>query len=196
MTGTFQSTAPLLACGAYLLGSVSSAVLVCRLLGLQDPRRQGSLNPGATNVLRIGGYRAAILTLAGDMAKGFVPVALALAWNLPPHWVGLIGLAALCGHLMPLFFGFRGGKGVATMLGVCLALNPLMGLLQITGWLLLALRFRISSLAALTMALITPVLGYWLAPDYLPYLGVACLALLWRHRRNILDLRRGRENRL
>ena len=181
---------------AYLFGSLSAAILLCRLLGLPDPRTQGSGNPGATNVLRIGGLRAALLTLAGDMAKGLVPVALAAGLGLSPLWVGLTGLAALTGHLLPLFFRFRGGKGVATVLGICLAFDWRLGLAQITCWLLLAALFRISSLAALVTALLSPLFCYWLAPVYLPYTAIASLLLVLKHKRNILNLRRGRENRL
>lgn len=196
MYGTPTSTALVALSLAYLLGSLSSAVLVCRALNLPDPRGEGSGNPGATNVLRIGGLRAALLTLTGDMLKGFLPVWIATGLGLPPLWIGATGVAAVLGHLLPLFFRFRGGKGVATMLGVCLAYDWRLGLLQIGCWLLLAALFRISSLSALVTALLTPALAYWLAPDYLAFCSLLALLLVLRHHRNILNLRRGEEKRL
>jgi glycerol-3-phosphate acyltransferase PlsY len=171
----------LLVAAAYLLGSVSSAIIVCRLLGLPDPRGEGSGNPGATNVLRIGGKKAAAVTLIGDMLKGLLPV-----------------LAAFLGHLYPVFFGFRGGKGVATALGVLLGLHWPVGLLTIATWLLIARVFRISSLAALLSLLVTPVYVWWLIPE--PALIIALLVMLillfWRHRSNIRNLLAGRESRI
>ncbi len=183
---------------AYLLGSVSSAIIVCRLMGLPDPRTEGSENPGATNVLRIGGKRAAVITLAGDLLKGLVPVLLAQLMAPDPLTLAAVGLAAFLGHLYPLFFRFQGGKGVATSLGVFLGLSWLLGLMVIGTWLLMAALFRISSLSALTAALLAPVYVAWLLPS--PALvGAAVLMsllLCWRHRSNIRNLLSGSEDKI
>ena len=136
----------LLILAAYLLGSVSSAVIVCRVMGLPDPRSQGSNNPGATNVLRIGGRRAAMLTLAGDMLKGFLPVLAAQLLDAPPLLLAAVGLAALLGPLYPVFFGFKGGKGVATALGVQFGLGWQVGGGVAAIWLIMAKLVNISSL--------------------------------------------------
>ncbi len=196
MSYAFTSTDLLLIAGAYLLGSVSSAILVSRLLGLDDPRAHGSGNPGATNMLRTGHKPAAMFTLCGDMLKGYAPVWLATQLNLSATSVGLVGLAAVIGHLFPLFFQFRGGKGVATTLGVCLAFSPWLGLCQISSWLLLTLIFRISSLSALVTAILTPLFCYWLAPTWLLVCSLICLLMIIRHRSNLISLLHGREHRL
>lgn len=182
---------------AYLLGSLSSAVLVCRALGLPDPRTTGSNNPGATNVLRIGGKKAAAMTLAGDMLKGLLPALAATLIGLPTGFAALIGLAAVIGHMYPVFFGFKGGKGVATGLGALIGAHWLTGLLAIAVWLATCLVFRISSLAALVTFAITPLLFLvggmkWAA------LVTAVLAILlfWRHRENLKRLASGDEPRL
>ena len=183
---------------AYLFGSLSAAILLCRLLGLPDPRTQGSGNPGATNVLRIGGKKAAAATLFLDMLKGLLPVLLARALAAPLEIQAAVALAAFLGHLYPVFFRFQGGKGVATALGVLLALNWLVGLATIATWLVMALLFRISSLAALTAILLTP-LYFWLLDRQAPLLAVAVmitLLLFWRHRSNIRKLRDGTEGRI
>ena len=148
----------LLPLGGYLLGSVSSAVLVSKLLGLPDPRQSGSGNPGATNVLRLGNKLAAALTLLGDVLKGVLPVLIAKYLDAETTGMALAGLGAFLGHLFPVFFGFAGGKGVATSLGIFLALNPLIAGLQVALWVVMALIFRYSSLAALAAAFATPVL--------------------------------------
>lgn len=182
---------------AYLLGSVSTAVLVARLLAVPDPRAHGSGNPGATNVLRLGGRRAAAWTLAGDVLKGLLPVLAARTLHLPATWVAATALCAFLGHLFPVFFGFRGGKGVATAFGVLLALNPLLGALTGLTWLATAALFRYSSLAALTAASVAPVYALWLLPG--PGVAVTLamsLLLLWRHRGNIRKLRAGLEARI
>ena len=196
MSATVTSTAISLILCAYLLGSVSCAVLVCRLYGLPDPRQSGSHNPGTTNVFRNGHRPAAAMTLCGDLLKGLLPVAVALALEQPATVVSLTALAAVIGHLWPLFFRFRGGKGVATTLGVSLAIHPLLGTLQVLIWLLLAGLFRIASLAALVLALLSPPLCLWLAPDYLPLTGVLCGLMILRHRGNLLKLRLGLEPKL
>jgi glycerol-3-phosphate acyltransferase PlsY len=183
---------------AYLLGSVSSAIIVCRLLGLPDPRGEGSGNPGATNVLRIGGKKAAAITLIGDMLKGLLPVLLAKALGASLAVQAMVAVAAFLGHLYPLFFGFRGGKGVATALGVLLGLHWPVGLLTIATWLLIAKVFRISSLAALLSLLVTPLYIWWLIPE--PSLIIAMLFMLillfWRHRSNIENLFKGTEGHI
>lgn len=184
---------------AYLLGSISSAILVSRLLGLPDPRATGSGNPGATNVLRAGSKTGAALTLIGDVAKGWLPVFIVIQLGYYPSWmVGLIGLAAFLGHLYPVFFGFKGGKGVATGLGVLLGLNPLLGLLVILTWLLVAALSRYSSLAALVAVLAAPVYLWLLAPDpwLIAALCVMALFLYGRHYSNIQRLLRGTEPRI
>ncbi len=183
---------------AYLAGSVSTAILVCRLLGLPDPRTLGSRNPGATNVLRLGGRKAAALTLAGDFLKGTVPVLLVLMLDRDPAVVALAGLAAFLGHLYPVFFGFVGGKGVATGLGVLLAWSWPTLLATVATWLAVAGLFRVSSLAALTAFALAPVY-LWLLnanPALLPAMVAISAATFWRHRSNIRNLMDGKEKRI
>jgi len=189
---------------AYLLGSISSAIVVSRILRLPDPRGIGSGNPGATNVLRAGSKIAAAWTLIGDVAKGWLPVFIVMQLGTSPGWmVALVGLAAFLGHLYPVYFGFKGGKGVATALGVILALNPLTGLLVILTWLVAAFTLRYSSLAALLAALAAPVLLYAVQahggqPDPWWVAAVAAMTLLLyaRHRTNIQRLIEGTEPRI
>ena len=180
----------LLPLGGYLLGSVSSAVLVSKLMGLPDPRQSGSGNPGATNVLRLGNKSAAALTLLGDVLKGVLPVLIAKYLDADTTGIALAGLGAFLGHLFPVFFGFAGGKGVATSLGIFLALNPLIAGSQVALWALMALVFRYSSLAPLVTALATPVLLAWQMDDpVLTGFGVILAGLLAvRHRANISRL--------
>jgi glycerol-3-phosphate acyltransferase PlsY len=184
--------------GGYLMGSLSSAIILCRLLGLPDPRSQGSGNPGATNVLRVGGKKAAAATLAGDMLKGLIPVLIARALQADVAVQSGVAVAAFLGHLYPLFFGFKGGKGVATALGVLLGLHWPVGLLTIATWLVMAAVFRISSLAALIAILLTPLYIWWLIPE--PALLAAMLfmgtLLFWRHRSNIQNLLQGTEGHI
>ena len=137
---------------AYLLGSVSTAIIVCKLMGLPDPRTEGSGNPGATNVLRVGGKKAAAITLFGDTLKGLLPVLIARAFTSDPLILGLVGLAAFLGHLYPVFFGFKGGKGVATMLGVLFGYSWWVGLATAATWLIVAKVFKVSSLSAQLVA--------------------------------------------
>lgn len=183
---------------AYLIGSVPMAIVVARLLGLADPRTTGSGNPGATNVLRYGGKGAAALTLAGDVIKGVVAVLLARWLTDDPIVLALCGLAVFLGHLYPVFFGFRGGKGVATALGVWLAFAPLVGVLLLATWLLVAAVFRYSSLAALAAAVAAPIYVAWRLPAA-PYIALALVMtvlLIWRHRRNIRNLLSGSEGKI
>jgi len=187
---------------AYLIGSLSFAVIVSRGMGLQDPRSYGSGNPGATNVLRSGHRAAALLTLAFDALKGYVPVMLALVhgprFGLGELAVSLVGLAAFLGHLWPVFFGFKGGKGVATAAGVLLALNPWLGAATLLTWVIIAAFFRYSSLASIVAALFAPFyqLLIWGASPSLLAVCAMSLLLLWRHQANMRKLFAGTESRI
>jgi glycerol-3-phosphate acyltransferase PlsY len=184
--------------GGYLIGSISSAVLISRVMGLPDPRLEGSGNPGATNVLRLGNKAAAALTLVGDLLKGTLPVLVALHVSGDQSVVAGAAAGAFLGHLFPVFFKFQGGKGVATALGVFLAVNPLMGLGLAVTWLATALVFRFSSLAALVAAASAPAWAWWTTQDPV-YIALAVgLAgvLIWRHRANIRRLINGEESRI
>lgn len=183
---------------AYLLGSLSTAIITCRLMGLPDPRSEGSRNPGATNVLRYGGKKAAAITLLGDFLKGLLPVLLARLLSVDESVVAATAMAAFLGHLYPLYFGFHGGKGVATALGVFLALAWPVALALVLTWLLMAKLFKISSLAALTAAVLAPLYTWLFVPGtiYLSLSIVIALLLLWRHRGNIQRLLGGAEGRI
>ncbi len=183
---------------AYLLGSVSTGVVVARLLGLQDPRETGSKNPGATNLLRYGGKAAAVLTLLGDILKGVIAVLVARAVTDDAVILALVGLAVFIGHLWPVFFGFRGGKGVATALGVWLALNPWVGLALVATWIATAFLFRYSSLSALAAAVAAPLYVYLLMPQpaYLVMMLAMSALLVFRHRANIQRLLAGTETKI
>ncbi|NBS17480.1 MAG: glycerol-3-phosphate 1-O-acyltransferase PlsY [Gammaproteobacteria bacterium] len=183
---------------AYLMGSLSTAVIVSKLFGLPDPRQEGSKNPGATNVLRLGGKKAAAITLIGDALKGLIPVLIARHFELPVEILAAVGLAAFLGHLFPVFFGFRGGKGVATALGVLSGFSIWVGLAVLATWLLMAFLFRISSLAALLAAALSP-LYLWLILHSGVLAGAAlamALLLISRHRGNIERLLKGEESRI
>lgn len=190
------------ALAAYLIGSLSFAVLVSRAMGLGDPRRYGSGNPGATNVLRSGNKGAAVLTLVLDALKGFMPVwavaAFGAPWGLGEGTAALVGVAAFLGHLWPVFFGFKGGKGVATAAGVLIGLNPWLGLATLATWLIIAYFFRYSSLAALVAALFAPFyqLLIWGPGPTAIAVGVMGLLLVWRHAANIQKLLAGTESKL
>jgi glycerol-3-phosphate acyltransferase PlsY len=188
----------LLILGSYLVGSISSAIIVCRFLGLPDPRTEGSNNPGATNVLRIGGKKAAFLTLVGDMLKGFLPVLAAILIGVAPWVLAAIGLAAFLGHLYPVFFGFKGGKGVATALGVQFGLGWAIGGSVALIWLVMAKVANISSLAALVAMALAPLVIWLLqpAPELIAMQIVISLMLFWRHRSNIRNLIQGSEGRI
>jgi len=187
---------------AYLLGSLSFAVIVSRAMHLDDPRSYGSGNPGATNVLRSGNKVAAILTLLLDAVKGVVAVLVArfLAERLGygDGIVALAGLASFLGHLWPIFFRFQGGKGVATAAGVLLALNWMVGVASLVTWLVIAFTTRYSSLAALVTAVLAPVFTYFLHGDSQGVIAVAVMSalLVWRHRSNITKLLNGTESKL
>ena len=192
---------------AYLIGSLSFAVIVSRVMGLHDPRTYGSGNPGATNVLRSGSKPAAIATLLLDALKGFVPVVL-VQWFGKPYGLGdgtlaAVALAAFLGHLYPVFFRFQGGKGVATALGVLLGISGWLGLATALTWLIIAVFFRYSSLASLVAAVFAPiyyvlfggVLWYTEGPVTAAIVAMGLL-LIWRHRENIQRLIAGKESRL
>jgi glycerol-3-phosphate acyltransferase PlsY len=182
----------------YLAGSVASAIVVCRVLGLSDPRAGGSRNPGATNVLRLHGRKAAALALAGDVGKGLVPVLLAAALGSGPWITALTGVAAFAGHLYPIYFGFRGGRGVATLVGVLLGANWLVGIGFVATWLLVAAAFRYSSLASMIAAVLTPLYTWILRGDseFVICFGLMAAVLVWRHRPNIRNLMAGRESKI
>lgn len=187
---------------AYLLGSISFAVLSSKLFGLADPRTYGSGNPGATNVLRSGKKAAAAFTLFGDAAKGWLAVYLAI--EFAPHngegllMVALVSLAVFLGHLFPVFLKFQGGKGVATALGVLLALSGWMGLAVLATWLLVAVVFRYSSLSALVAAIAAPVYAMLvqLRPELVIATAVMSMLLIWRHKKNIQNLMSGKESKI
>lgn len=191
-------TETLLVIGAYLLGSVSSAIIVCRLMGLPDPRTQGSNNPGATNVLRIGGKKPAAITLVGDSLKGFIPMLAAHLMHASPTVLALTGLAAFLGHLYPIFFGFKGGKGVATALGVQFGLHWGVGAAVGLIWLFMAKVVNISSLSALVSMAVAPLIVWmiWPSPALLLMQVVISLILFWRHRSNIQNLLSGKEGKI
>ena len=183
---------------AYLLGSVSTAIIVCRLMGLPDPRTEGSNNPGATNVLRIGGKKAAALTLAGDSLKGVIPMLVCHLLGASALVFALAGLAVFLGHLYPVFFGFKGGKGVATALGVQFGLYWPIGAVVGLVWLFMARVVNISSLSALVAMAIAPLVVWYLrpAPELIVMQLVVSAILFWRHRSNIRNLLTGNEGRI
>ncbi|WP_321326256.1 glycerol-3-phosphate 1-O-acyltransferase PlsY [Thiomicrorhabdus sp.] len=184
---------------AYLLGSISTAIIVCKLMGLPNPREGGSGNPGATNVLRIGGEKgkkAAAITLVGDMLKGLLPVLIAHWLELSTLMIVLVGFAAFIGHLYPVFFQFKGGKGVATMLGVMFGLSLPIGLAVAATWLFVAKVLKISSLSALIATILAPIY-IWLLSGNIEWVwvtSVMTLILFWRHRGNIQRLLNGEES--
>jgi len=175
---------------AYLLGSISSAIIVCRLMGLADPREQGSGNPGATNVMRIGGKKAAAITLLGDMLKGLIPVLIAQALNVEPIILACVVFAAFIGHLYPVFFGFAGGKGVATSLGVFLGASWMLGLALLGTWFIVYKISKISSMSALIAAVFAPIYAYFIfGLQPIVYIAIAMsIILIWRHTDNIKRL--------
>ena len=183
---------------AYLLGSVSSAIVIARLFGLTDPRQVGSGNPGATNILRYGGKKAAALTLAGDVLKGVIPVLAAHALGAAPLILALMLLAAFLGHVFPVFHGFKGGKGVATAAGALIALNGWVGLALIVTWLVMAFTTRYSSLSAIATTLVSPLYVWWFTREPLLIAATAVMGvmLLWRHRSNIQKLIAGTETKI
>ncbi|PIT13002.1 glycerol-3-phosphate acyltransferase [Snodgrassella alvi] len=188
--------------GAYLLGSLSFAVIVSRCMGMPDPHSYGSGNPGATNVLRSGRKSAAALTLLGDAFKGWLAVWLAehyqVTWQLDNSIIAIVAVAVLIGHMWPVFFKFKGGKGVATALGVLLALSWPTALICAAVWLVIAFGFKVSSLAALIATLISPFIAWWFMPQTSWILAVIMIDLLvlYRHKSNIKNLFSGRESKI
>ena len=187
---------------AYLMGSLSFAVIVSRAFALPDPRSYGSGNPGATNVLRTGRKLAALLTLMGDGGKGWLAVFLAAryaaGYGVDATGVAACAVAVLLGHVFPVFFRFKGGKGVSTVGGILLAINPWLGVATIATWIVIALFFRYSSLAAIVSAIFAPLYYFFLfgAREVLPALIIMSALLLWRHKANILKLVAGEEHRI
>ena len=187
---------------AYLTGSLSFAVVVSRAFGFPDPRSYGSRNPGATNVLRMGRKLAALLTLIGDGGKGWLAVFLAAryaaAYGVDATGVAICAVAVFLGHLFPVFFGFKGGKGVSTAGGILLAINPWLGLATVATWIVIAVLFRYSSLAAVVAAVLAPLYYFFLfgAREMLPALILMSALLLWRHKTNLLNLVAGKEGRI
>jgi acyl phosphate:glycerol-3-phosphate acyltransferase len=192
---------------AYLVGSLSFAVLVSRVMGLSDPRSYGSKNPGATNVLRSGNKAAAAVTLLLDGAKGWLPVWAVAQWGegwaMGSGTLALVGIAAFLGHLFPVFFGFRGGKGVATAAGVLIGFEPWLGLSVVLSWVLIAVFFRYSSLAAIVAAVFAPTfylfgdgVAWSVAAPVTLSIAVMSVLLLWRHAENIQRLISGKETRI
>jgi glycerol-3-phosphate acyltransferase PlsY len=188
---------------AYLIGSLSFAVIVSKMFGLPDPRTYGSGNPGATNVLRTGKKQAALLTLLGDGAKGWFALCLAQKFSadfqLGPITLACVAFAVFLGHLFPVFFKFMGGKGVATAAGILLAIQPWLGLATLATWIIMAVFFRYSSLAALTASIFAPLYTFYLFGLSSPYLFAViamCALLVWRHKENINKLLNGTESKL
>jgi glycerol-3-phosphate acyltransferase PlsY len=175
---------------AYLLGSISSAIVVCKLMGLPDPRQEGSGNPGATNVMRIGGKKAAGITFFGDFLKGLIPVLIAKFIGAPPVFWGIVGIAAFVGHLYPVFFGFKGGKGVATSAGVLFGFDLFVGGAFGLTWFAIYKIGKISSLAALITSTLSPIYAWFLTQDIMLTFFTAIMTglLLYRHESNIRRL--------
>ena len=178
---------------AYLLGSISSAVLICRVLRLPDPRGVGSNNPGATNVLRIGGKKAAVAVLLCDMLKGTIPVWGGYFLNIEPIILGIVAIAACLGHMYPIFFHFKGGKGVATALGAIAPIGLDLSAMIIATWIGVAFLFRYSSLAAIITVLLAPFYTWMVKPQYTLPVAMLCCLIVFRHHQNIKRLFEGTE---
>ncbi len=192
---SFTLTTLVLTLVAYLFGSISAAIITCKVMGLPDPRTEGSNNPGATNVLRIGGKKAAAITLVGDMLKGLLPVLLAMALNSDDFTLALVASAAFLGHLYPVFFGFKGGKGVATAFGAIAGVCWPVALAMLVTWLAVAYGLKISSMSALVSAALAPIYFWWLnGSNILIIMAVfISMLLIWRHRSNIQRMLEGTE---
>ncbi len=180
---------------AYLIGSFSTAIVTCKIMGLEDPRNTGSNNPGATNVLRHGGKKAAIITLIGDMLKGLIPVLLVQQFSSDFLLIALTGLFALLGHIFPLYYGFKGGKGVATYYGVLLGFSWLSGLIALGIWLFIAALLKISSLSALISIFSASFILFYSTEsvELTTALAVMSMLVFWRHKKNITQLLQGNE---
>jgi glycerol-3-phosphate acyltransferase PlsY len=183
---------------AYLIGSISTAIITCKIMGIEDPRKTGSYNPGATNVLRHGGKKAAIITLLGDMLKGLIPILLIIQFQTDTLTIALVGLFALLGHIFPVYYSFKGGKGVATFYGVILGMNWQVGLIAIAIWLSVAALIKISSLSAMVSIFFTPFI-LWHFSQSVELTGTVVLMsmlILWRHQSNIKSLMHGSEGKI
>lgn len=180
---------------SYLFGSISAAIITCKIMGLPDPRTQGSNNPGATNVLRIGGKKAAIITLIGDMLKGLLPVLVAVGLGSDNFTLALVASAAFLGHIYPIFFGFKGGKGVATAFGAIAGVSWPVALAMLVTWLTVAYGLKISSMSALISAALAPIYFWWLngSPVLIIMAVFISMLLIWRHRSNIKRIVEGTE---
>ncbi len=183
---------------AYLIGSFSTAIITCKIMGIEDPRKTGSHNPGATNVLRQGGKKAAIITLLGDSLKGLIPVLVVSQLQTDTLIIALVGLFALLGHVFPIYYGFKGGKGVATYYGVILGMNLLAGLIAVAIWLAMAAVVKISSLSALVSIFFTPFILWYFSQSVELTSAVALMSILvfWRHKQNIKSLLQGSEEKI
>ena len=180
----------------YLLGSLSSAIIVCRLMKLPDPRQEGSGNPGTMNVLRIAGLNPAIFTLLGDVLKGLIAVLLARAFGVHGFMLSLVALAAFIGHIFPVFFKFEGGKGVATAIGAILGLSLWAGLITIVAWIVVLAIFRYASLASLVALVVAPICALFAHAGFFIPLVIMLLIVVWRHWGNIQRLMDGTEDKV
>ena len=178
---------------AYFSGSVSTAVIVCKILTLPDPRIVGSHNPGATNVLRIGGRKAAILTLLGDIAKTALPIYVAILFGFSQDLLIWVGVCALLGHCFPIYYRFRGGKGVASLFAILTLVAPRLAMLAIVSWLIIAWSFRRSSVASITVAILVPAFAYQFEPNYFLALASLSAVIVLRHKTNIANMLKGKE---
>jgi glycerol-3-phosphate acyltransferase PlsY len=183
---------------AYLFGSISSAIILCRIAGYPDPRRQGSGNPGASNILRLYGKKAAAITLAGDLLKGLLPLLIGRALQVPEVILASLGVAAFLGHLYPIFFQFEGGKGVATFIGILYGLAWPAGVAFMLVWVVIAATFRYSSLSALVATALSPALVFISVPSYAYLTATLLMAgfIFWRHQANIRKLLSGTERKI
>lgn len=181
---------------AYLVGSLNSAILVCKVMKLGDPREAGSGNPGATNVLRIGGKKAALIVLITDLFKGVVPVLLAQILGVADFWLGCVAVAVVVGHMFPVFFKFQGGKGVATAFGAVLALSVWIAIIALIVWGVVVFVTKYVSLASLIAAVLVVVLMLFSHPIYFIPLLVMVILIIWRHKENIDRLKAGTESKI
>lgn len=182
---------------AYLIGSISSSIIICKIAKKPDPRTQGSGNPGATNVLRFAGKKIAIITLISDMLKGTIAVLIGRLFGLEGIVLGLVAIAVILGHIYPIFFKFKGGKGMATGIGIMFALSPALGIMAVLTWIVIASIFRYSSLASLVTFSLAPIYTIFLAsPMYFIPLAMIAAFGIWRHRENLLRLKIGTESKI
>jgi glycerol-3-phosphate acyltransferase PlsY len=194
----FEPVYILYALAGYLAGSISTAIITCKLMGLDDPRSVGSNNPGATNVLRHGGKKAAIITLLGDMLKGLLPILLVQLWTNDVNASAIVGIAAFLGHLYPVYFRFKGGKGVATFFGILLGFNWIAGAATLAVWLTTTLLFKVSALSALVASFTAPFIIWYITNSQSLIAATIFMAtlLIWRHRSNIQNMMEGTENKI